>query len=127
MLAPSGTVSLKVRTLDSALPTTAARAPRPRLSVGFIPATNFTLSALSLFVDDEKVGEGTIVTQPGNFSLVGEGLNVGKDPAEPVTDDYPGTSPYAFSGGTIKEAVVDVSGEPFVDLEKEAIAMMARE
>jgi hypothetical protein len=44
-----------------------------------------------------------------------------------VTDDYPGASPYAFTGGTISEAIVDVSGEPFVDVEKEAIAMMARE
>jgi arylsulfatase len=88
-----------------------------------LPATG----TLSLFINDEKVGEGRIMTQPGNFSLVGEGLNVGKDPAEPVTDDYPGTSPYAFTGGTIKEAIVDVSGEPFIDLEKEAIAMMARE
>jgi arylsulfatase len=88
-----------------------------------LPATG----TLSLFINDEKVGEGQIMTQPGNFSLVGEGLNVGKDPAEPVTDDYPGTSPYAFSGGTIKEAIVDVSGEPFIDLEKEAVAIMARE
>ena len=88
-----------------------------------LPATG----TLSLFINDEKVGEGQIMTQPGNFSLVGEGLNVGKDPAEPVTDDYPGSSPYAFSGGTIKEAIVDVSGEPFVDLEMEAIAIMARE
>jgi hypothetical protein len=36
-----------------------------------------TTGALSLFIDDEKVGEGAITTQPGNFSLVGEGLNVG--------------------------------------------------
>jgi arylsulfatase len=86
-----------------------------------------TTGTLSLFVDDEKVGEGTIVTQPGNFSLVGEGLNVGRDPAEPVTDDYPGTTPYAFTGGTIRRAVVDVSGEHYVDLEKEALAMMKRE
>jgi hypothetical protein len=86
-----------------------------------------TTGTLSLFINDEKVGEGQIMTQPGNFSLVGEGLNVGKDPAEPITDDYPGTSPYAFTGGTIKQAIVDVSGEPFIDLEKEAIAMMARE
>ena len=86
-----------------------------------------TTGTLSLYIDDEKVGEGRIVTQPGNFSLVGEGLNVGRDPAEPVTDDYPGTSPYAFTGGAIREAIVDVSGEPFVDLEKEAIAMLARE
>jgi arylsulfatase A-like enzyme len=86
-----------------------------------------TTGTLSLYIGDEKVGEGQIMTQPGNFSLVGEGLNVGKDPAEPITDDYPGTSPYAFTGGTIREAIVDVSGEPFVDMEKEAVAMMARE
>jgi hypothetical protein len=86
-----------------------------------------TTGMLSLFVDDEKVGEGKIMTQPGNFSLVGEGLNVGRDPAEPVTADYPGTSPHAFTGGTIKQAIVDVSGEQYVDLEKEALALMKRE
>ena len=86
-----------------------------------------TTGTLSLFIDDEKVGEGTITTQPGTFSLAGEGLNVGQDPASPVTDDYPGTAPYAFSGGTIKEAIVDVSGEQYVDLELEALGMMKRE
>jgi arylsulfatase A-like enzyme len=86
-----------------------------------------TTGTLSLFVDDEKVGERQIMTQPGTFSLVGEGLNVGRDPAEPVTSDYPGTSPYAFTGGTIKHAIVDVSGEEYVDLEKEALALMKRE
>jgi hypothetical protein len=88
-----------------------------------MPATG----RLSLFVGDEKVGEGTIITQPGNFSLVGEGLNVGRDPAEPITSDYPGTTPYAFIGGTIRRAIVDVSGDQYVDLEKEALAMMRRE
>jgi arylsulfatase A-like enzyme len=88
-----------------------------------MPATG----TLSLFIDDEKVGEGKIMTQPGNFSLVGEGLNVGKDPGESVTSDYDGSHPYAFTGGTIKEAIVDVSGEPFVDLEKEAVALFSRE
>jgi arylsulfatase len=88
-----------------------------------MPATG----TLSLFIDDAKVGEGTIMTQPGNFSLVGEGLNVGKDPAEPITDDYPGRSPFSFTGGTIKEAVVDVSGDQYIDLELEALAMMKRE
>ena len=86
-----------------------------------------TTGTLSLFIGDEKVGEGTIMTQPGNFSLVGEGLNVGKDPASPVTDDYPGVRPHAFEGGTIKQAVVDVSGNPYTDLELDALAMMKRE
>ena len=52
---------------------------------------------------------------------------MGKDPASPVTDDYPGTSPHAFTGGTIARAVVDVSGEHYVDLESEARMMMKRE
>jgi arylsulfatase A-like enzyme len=86
-----------------------------------------TTGTLSLFIDDEKVGEGKIMTQPGNFSLVGEGLNVGKDGGEPVTSDYSGSHPYAFTGGTIKEAVVDVSGDQYIDLELEALAMMKRE
>jgi arylsulfatase len=86
-----------------------------------------TTGTLSLFIDDEKVGEGKIMTQPGNFSLVGEGLNVGKDGGEPVTSDYSGSHPYAFTGGTIKEAIVDVSGDQYIDLEMEALAVMKRE
>jgi len=52
---------------------------------------------------------------------------VGKDVGEPVTDDYPGERPWAFAGGTIKQVIVDVSGEHYIDLEKEAVAMMSRE
>jgi arylsulfatase A-like enzyme len=82
---------------------------------------------LSLFYNDKKVGEGRIKTQPGYFSLAGEGLCVGRDSGEAVTDDYPGTSPHAFTGGTIKRVAVDVSGEPYLDLERQAQAMLARE
>jgi hypothetical protein len=82
---------------------------------------------LTLYIDDEAVGSAEIKTQPGNFSLVGEGLNVGRDGGEPVTDDYPGARPWAFTGGTIRQVIVDVSGEHYVDLEKEAVALMARE
>ena len=67
------------------------------------------------------------MTQPGNFSLVGEGLNVGQDPGEPVTSDYAGKGDFTFTGGTIKQVIVDVSGAAFTDLEREAAAMFARE
>ena len=99
------------------------------LGVSFVREGNAMPASgtVSLFIDDEKVAEGKIVTQPGNFSLVGEGLNVGEDRASPITDDYSGTSPFAFTGGTIKEAIVDVSGDQYVDLEREALAMMKRE
>ena len=82
---------------------------------------------LTLHIRDEAVGEGRIKTQPGYFSLAGEGLNVGKDAAEPVTDDYPGEHPYPFVGGTIHKAVIDVSGEPFADLAEEAKMAFARD
>jgi len=82
---------------------------------------------LSLYHGDSKVGEGRIKTQPGLFSLAGEGLCVGRDSGEPVTDDYPNGSAHHFTGGTIKRVAVDVSGEPYVDLEREAQAMLARE
>jgi len=86
-----------------------------------------THGTLTLYIDEQSVGSAEIKTQPGNFSLVGEGLNVGRDPGEPVTDDYAGEGPWAFTGGTIDKVIVDVSGEPYLDLEKEAIAVMARE
>jgi arylsulfatase len=82
---------------------------------------------LSLYHGDRKVGEGRIKTQPGMFSLAGEGLCVGRDSGEPVTDDYPGVHPHEFTGGTIHRVAVDVSGDPYVDLEREAAAMLARE
>ncbi len=82
---------------------------------------------LSLYHGAQKVGEGRIRTQPGKFSLAGEGLNVGCDRGEAVTDDYPGDAPWPFTGGTIQRVVVDVSGSPYVDLEREAVAMLSRE
>jgi arylsulfatase len=82
---------------------------------------------LALYFGDRKVGEGRIKTQPGKFSIAGEGLTVGRDSGEPVTDDYPGAAPWAFTGGTIRRVAVDVSGESYVDLEREAVAMLARE
>jgi arylsulfatase A-like enzyme len=82
---------------------------------------------LSLFHGDVKVGESRIKTQPGKFAIAGDGLCVGRDSSDPVTGDYPGEAPWAFTGGTINRVAVDVSGEPYVDLEREAVAMMARE
>jgi arylsulfatase len=44
-----------------------------------------------------------------------------------VTSDYPGKAPWRFTGGTIKRVAVDVSGDSYIDLEREAAAMLARE
>jgi arylsulfatase len=82
---------------------------------------------LSLYHGEQKVGEGRIKTQPGKFSIAGEGLCIGRDSGEPVTDDFPGTAPWPFTGGKIIRVQVNVSGKPYIDLEREAVAMMARE
>jgi arylsulfatase len=52
---------------------------------------------------------------------------VGRDSGEPVTDDYPAPPPCRFTGGMIHRVAVDVSGQPYLDLEREAAAMLARE
>ncbi len=92
------------------------------------PRAPFTLHA-----GEKEIGKGRIKTQPGKFFIAGEGLNAGKDGAEPVTDDYPGGAPARrgapgrFTGGTIVRAAVDVSGEPFVDLAAEARVAFMRD
>ncbi|NIK59247.1 arylsulfatase [Kribbella shirazensis] len=82
---------------------------------------------LSLYYGDEKVGEGNIKTQLGAFAIAGSGLYIGRHNGEPITDDYPGVPPHAFTGGTINRVAVDVSGEPYLDLEREAALMLMRE
>ncbi len=75
---------------------------------------------LTLYVDDQAVGGGEIVTQPGYFCVVGDGICVGRDDASPVTPDY--RAPFRFTGGTIDKVVVDVSGERYVDHEAQVRA-----
>jgi arylsulfatase len=70
---------------------------------------------VTLYSDDQAVGSDAIVTQPGPFCEVGEGICVGRDSASAVTPDY--TAPFRFTGGTIDKVVVDVSGEKYVDHE----------
>jgi arylsulfatase len=70
---------------------------------------------LTLYVDAEAVGSARIITQPGMFCAVGDGICVGRDDASPVTPDY--VAPFCFTGGQIDKVVVDVSGERYVDHE----------
>jgi arylsulfatase len=86
-----------------------------------------TTGTLSLYHGDQKVGEAAIKTQLGAFAIAGSGLYVGRQDGEVITDEYPGESPHHFTGGTIKHVAIDVSGEPFVDLEREAALMLMRE
>jgi arylsulfatase len=88
-------------------------------------ATMSAVGTVRLYVDDEEVGSAEITTQPGMFSLVGDGLCVGRDSASPVSPDY--AAPFPLTGGTIDRVIVDVSGDHYVDHEKEVLAYIARD
>ena len=84
------------------------------------PAMPGTAGTLTLYVDDQQVGQGQIVTQPGYFCLTGDGICVGRDSASAVTPEY--QAPFPFTGGTIDKVVVDVSGEGYADHEEKVRA-----
>jgi arylsulfatase A-like enzyme len=86
-----------------------------------------TSGTATLYIDDQQVARQEIETQLGAFSVCGEGFMVGRCAGAPVTPDYPGVHPWAFTGGTIQKVVVDLSGEHYVDLEMEAAAAMKRD
>jgi arylsulfatase A-like enzyme len=81
--------------------------------------------ALKMYINDDLVAEGRMKTQPGKFGLGGGGLRVGRDGMESVSDDY--KAPFRFTGGIINSVTINVSGEPYTDLEKEAEAMFSRQ
>jgi hypothetical protein len=87
--------------------------------------TMSAMGTLTLYIDTKQVGQATIMTQPGFFCPVGDGLCVGRDSASPVSPDY--AAPFRFTGGTIEKVIVDVSGEHYVDHEKEVAAWLMRD
>ena len=89
------------------------------------PVTGSALGTVTLYIDTEPVGKAEIRTQPGFFALTGDGLSVGRDSASPVSPDY--AAPFEFGGGEIERVVIDVSGDAYVDQEKEAVAWLMRD
>ena len=84
-----------------------------------------TKGTLTLYVDEQQVGQGEIVTQPGYFCLTGDGISVGKDSGSAVTPEY--NAPNPFTGGTIEKVVMDLSGEHFVDHEAQVIGWFMKD
>ena len=89
------------------------------------PQTKSALGTLTLYIDTQPVGHTEIKTQPGFFGLSGEGLSVGRNTGGAVSPDY--QAPFAFTGGTVEGVVIDVSGDPYVDHEKEVQAWLTRD
>jgi len=84
-----------------------------------------SVGTTKLYVNEKVVAEGPMKTQPGKFTLCGDGLCVGKDSADAVSEDY--KSPGTFKGGTIKFVAVTTEKAQYLDLETLAAAAFARD
>jgi arylsulfatase len=84
-----------------------------------------SLGTGKLYVDDKVVASGKMRAQTGKFTLSGDGLCIGRDSGDNVSQEY--KSPGTFKGGTILGVGVDVSKESYLDLEQEAAGAMARD
>ncbi|EIJ40777.1 arylsulfatase A family protein [Galbibacter orientalis DSM 19592] len=81
-----------------------------------------SIGNMKLYVNEEVVAEGPMRTQPAKFTLSGDGLCVGYDSGDNVSNLY--EAPGEFEGGSIQGVAVTVEGEPYVNLEAEAKRML---
>jgi arylsulfatase len=82
-----------------------------------------SLGTTTLFVNGKPVTSGPMRAQIGKFTLAGDGLCVGYDSGDNVSQQY--KNPGTFTGGTIKVVAFDVSEKAYVDLERDAEAAFA--
>ncbi len=84
------------------------------------------LGDVSLYVDGAVVATMSGVrTHPGSFGLAGGGVAVGRNTGQAVSSSY--KAPFAFTGGTIAKVVVDTSGSPYLDVERELAQAFSRD
>jgi arylsulfatase len=83
------------------------------------------LGTAKLYVGDDVVAEGPLRTQTGHFSLCGEGLSIGRDTGDAVSEQY--TPFFGFEGGRVIKVEVSVGDDAYVDLEQQMLAALARD
>jgi arylsulfatase len=89
-----------------------------------IPKGKGVPANVKLFVDGKPVGSGDLpVTIPISLGLAA-GVCIGSDSGSPVMTDY--EAPFAFTG-TVKKALIDVSGEAVEDMEAKMRMYLARQ
>ncbi|HTY29406.1 MAG TPA: arylsulfatase [Mycobacterium sp.] len=79
-----------------------------------------SLGTTTLYVDGKEVAKGPMKAQIGKFTLSGDGLCVGFDSGDNVSEQY--KNPGRFTGGTIQGVAIDLSDNAYVDLQRDAAA-----
>jgi len=93
------------------------------LIVYFLEIRNLPIAfGLTQWVDGTT---GPMTAQVGKFTLVGDGLCVGYDSGDAVSELY--NSPGTFKGGTISFVTVNTGTEKYLDLEQEAARAFSKE
>ena len=93
---------------------------------GTVEGSHTPLGDTALYIDDEEVATLTgMWALPGTFGLAGASLSIGRNAGSPVSRSY--KPPFAFTGGTVAQVKIDVSGKPYVDLEKEFARAFAKD
>jgi len=82
-----------------------------------------SLGKATLYVNDTVAAQGDLKTQAGKFTLSGDGLCIGRDSGDAVSEDY--KTPGEFKGGRILFVGVTVEQAQYLDLEKLAAAALA--
>jgi arylsulfatase len=82
-----------------------------------------SLGKATLYVNNKAVAQGDLKTQTGKFTLSGDGLCIGRDSGDAVSEAY--KSPGDFKGGKILFVGVTVEKKQYLDLEKLAAGAFA--
>ncbi len=82
-----------------------------------------SLGTTCLYVNDRVVAEGPMRTQAGKFTLSGDGLCIGRDSGDAVSQEY--KTPGEFKGGTILGVAVTIEQTQYLDLQRMAAAAFA--
>ncbi|MEZ0359106.1 sulfatase-like hydrolase/transferase [Mycobacterium sp. SA01] len=93
---------------------------------GTVDGSHTPVGDATLYVDGAAVATlAGVKAHPFTFGLAGGGVSVGRNLGQAVSAAY--QAPFSFTGGTIAQVVVDVSGAPYVDAERELAAAFARD
>lgn len=84
-----------------------------------------SLGKAKLYVNEKVVAQGPTKTQPGKFTLSGDGLCIGYDSGDAFSQEY--KTPGMFKGGKIFGVGVTVEKTQYLDLEQEAKRAILRQ
>jgi arylsulfatase len=93
---------------------------------GTVDGSHTPVGDATLYVDGTAVATlAGVKAHPFTFGLAGGGVSVGRNLGQAVSAAY--QAPFEFTGGTIAQVVVDVSGSPYIDAERQLAAAFARD